>query len=95
MTTFHDPDNHIYINPPCPQGITINDDDLNYIESLRNMSLKELKEECINKNCSQSISGCSNKGAKKRNLIAKKLNKREWWFFSRGERIILEYYFLN
>jgi len=92
--TFHDSNNHNYIHIPCPDGITLTENQVQYFNKLSFMSLKELKEECRIKGVSQSISGCSNKGAKKRNLITKELGRREWWYFSSGEKWILEEHFL-
>jgi len=90
MPTLHDPNNHTYIHPPCPQGITLTDHDLAYINNLRYMKLKELKEECINNNVNQTLSGSSTKSSKMRNLIANKLNKSNWWYFTWGEQQILQ-----
>jgi hypothetical protein len=93
-TTFHDPENHKYIHIPCPEGITINNTDVDYFNILRFMTEKQLKEECKKNKCKQSFSGYSNKEAKKMNLIVKKLNRKDWWDFSYGEQKIINHFFI-
>jgi hypothetical protein len=92
--TFHDSNNHNYYHIPCPDGITLTDNQVQYLNQLSFMSLKELKAECKLKGVKQSYIGYSSKGAKKRNLVAKELGRRDWEQFTWGERFILEEHFL-
>ena len=93
-TTFHDPDNHKYIHIPCPEGITINNTDVDYFNSLRFMKDNELKEECKKNKCKQSIEGYCNKTTKKQNIITKRLNNKHWWDFSWDEQKIINHFFI-